>query len=168
MSKGKTGHPEIDARNAFNGADGLVFFIEPPELLGIDRKRAFDKALTKAAFGVGVKALIKNLLDIRTAFNKQEMAEVGHLITTQIATASNIHERSEATLEICALFMNEESEDRTKVPTDAQVEEKITNWNNAGIPYSFFVHCAGTFNDTLRALYKAASPSSPARAKSKP
>jgi hypothetical protein len=167
MSKGKIGHPPIDARNAFAGADGRVFFIEPPELLGIDRKRAFDQGLTTAAFGVGVKGLIKNLLDIRTAFNKQEMAEVGHLITTQIATASNINARSDATLQICALFMNEEKEDRTKVPTDAQIEDKITNWNNAGIPYSFFVHCAGTFNDTLRALYKAASPSSPAKAKVK-
>jgi hypothetical protein len=167
MSKGKTGHPEIDARNAFKGADGRTFFIELPELLGIDRKRAFDKALTTAAFGVGVKGMIKNLLAMREAFNKQEMAEVGHLITTQIKTATNINERSEATLEICTLFMNEEGEDRNKVPTEAQTEDKITCWNNAGIPYSFFVHCAGTFNDTLRALYKAASPSSPARARLK-
>lgn len=166
--KPKTIHivnPSISDCNSFKGASGTEYFIETPELQGIDRKRAFDHALTTAAFGQGVKGLIGNLLKIKDAFNKQEMAEVGHLITTQLEVAGNIQDRSDATLNACAIFINTEHEDRTKPPTDAEVVRKIQDWNDAGIPFSFFVACAGTFNDMLKALYATGSPSSPANKK---
>ena len=162
MSKVKTiKEPKISAKNSFRGASGKEYFIEAPELLGIDRKRAFDVALTKAAFGQGTKALISNLLKIKNAFNKSELAEVGHLITTQLEVAQKIQDRSDATLEACAIFINTKEEDRTAEPTEAEVVEKIQDWNDAGIPFSFFVECAGTFSDTLKALYSTGSPSSP-------
>ena len=160
--------PEIDERNSFKGASGREYFIEPSDLLGIDRKRAFDIAVTKLAFGQDTRALIRNLLAIKEAFNKSDLAEVGHLIQTQISVASAIHERNDATLEICALFMNTKEENRITAPTDAEVREKIKDWNDAGIPFSFFVTCAGTFSDTLRALLQSSIPSSPGKGKSKP
>lgn len=157
--------PKLDRRNSFKGGSGKEYFIEVPEILGIERRRAFDGLLSTAAFGVGTKGLISGFLKIKDAFNKMQLTEVGHLITTQLNTASNIHSRSDAVLNICTLFINEKDEDRTKVPTDAEMEEKITDWNAAGIPYSFFDSCARTFNDTLRALLEASSPSSPGAAK---
>jgi hypothetical protein len=166
MARSKTiKKPVLDDRNAFQGASGKEYLIEPPEDLGIDRKRAFDGALTKCAFGQDTKSLIRNMVAIKNAFNKQEMAEVGHLIHTQLSVASAIHERRDAVLEICALFMNTKDEDRNKPPTDAQIAEKIQDWNDAGIPFSFFVNSAGTFSDTLRAVLEGSTPSSPGRAK---
>lgn len=167
MAKTKIEAPKTGARNAFKGGSGIEYLIEPPELLGIERKREFDKLLTEAAFGVGTKGLIAGILQIKEAFNKMQLTDVGHHVTTMLSTASKIHERSEATLRLCTLFMNTKEEDRTEAPTDAQMEEKIADWNAAGIPYNFFVTCAGTFNDTLKALYAAGSPSSPGKAKGK-
>lgn len=153
--------PKVSDGNSFKGASGKIYTIEPPELLGIERRRTFDGVMTRAAFGQGTKGLIASILAMKKAFNKSELAEVGHQITTHLSITTKIHERSDATLEACCLFINTADEDRTIPPTDAQVADKIKDWNDAGIPYAFFVNCAGTFNDTLKALYEAGSPSSP-------
>lgn len=160
----------IDDQNRIMGGKNkdVPYVIEPPELLGIRRNEEFDALATEAYFGRDPKALLKHLLELKKEYNDRDLSRCGLWIENQIAAVGQINERTNATLRICALFINAEGEDRNAAPTEAQARKKIDDWADAGIPFPFLKSCAATFSDMLAKLYESGSPSSPPPTQQRP
>lgn len=134
--------------------------IHTPEEIGIHRMVEFSKEAVRMAYGHDMASMIASHLKIKKLLNELKFADCAVEVHNQLHRLGDLNQNRDATLWACTLFVCTSDENRTKIPTDADRNLKIEHWNNAGIPYSFFVRSLGTFDRTLKALYEIPTPTS--------
>lgn len=160
--------PELGPDVGFDGVniepDGtqttVRYRIHVPEEVGILRMTQFNKECIRIAYGVDLADLIQSHLKQKTLLNETKFYDLVVENNNILHRLGDINADRDPKLWACALFICDTKEDLLKVPTDAERAMKIQHWNNAGIPYAFFIRSLGTFNRTLKALYESTTRSS--------
>lgn len=172
MAKRRTANkaPDLGPDVGFDGkaVDGegriinVRYRIQTPEEIGIIRMVAFNKEMVRVAYGHDIADVIRGHLKMKEQLNGNKLFDAVVELNNLMHRLGDINQERDAKLMGCTLFINTEDEDLTKVPAEADRNRKIQHWNDAGIPYSFFLRSLGTFSNTLRVLFDSTTRSSQA------
>lgn len=119
----------IDLEGGVFMANGKKYFIEGQ--LTIARYMEFQVFEKELGFGVTFQSLFNGLNELWGYLNKMQFAEASVKVNDMIRGCAKIEEREPAVLKICALYINEENEDRFTI-TDDMITNKIRDWKTEG------------------------------------
>jgi hypothetical protein len=71
----------------------------------------------------------------------------------------NWKERHDPVMSLCALYINEEHEDRRDI-SEEQIKAKVADWKEAGIAYDFFLLLASALLKAQKAFWNDSTPTS--------
>ena len=117
-------------------ANGNKYYIQ--KSLTIERYKAYQKMQIEVGFGLGFAGMISMLQKIYKLVNEQKFADAAVSINNTLSSVSGMDQREDPVIILCALFINREDEDVTKVD-DNVITEKINDWKTEGIPMDFFL-----------------------------
>lgn len=117
-------------------ANGNKYYIH--KSLTIERYKAYQKMQIEVGFGLGFAGMIAMLQKIYKFVNEQKFADAAVAINNTLTSVSGMDQREDPVLILCALFINREDEDITKIE-DNILTEKINDWKVEGIPMDFFL-----------------------------
>jgi hypothetical protein len=143
----------IPGSKEFYGISGKKYFIET----GINRKRyrMFKEAQIKLGYGFDFKGLFDIFEAIYEAVPNNRTNDIAvHARDGMQAVADVMDGREEPIIEICALFINTEDEDRT-IMNDEIIRAKAEDWNDIEME-SFFL-LALSFIPNFADVYKRLS-----------
>lgn len=113
------------------GTSGRKYYIESE--LSIDRFTEFEKLQSHVGFGVDFDGIVNKLNDAYDKLNKSKPMDAGIIIHNLLnGIIMRMENRNHPVLEMCALFINEENEDRVKYSLDA-INKKIDDWKEYDI-----------------------------------
>jgi len=108
------------------GASKKEYFIESE--LSIVRFQEFEKLQSHVGFGVDFSGLVNKLKDAFEYLNKSKPADAAIVIHNAMnGIVQKLENRTHPIMEMCALFINEENEDRTEFNKD-KIKQKIDDW----------------------------------------
>jgi hypothetical protein len=129
-------------------ANGRNYIIE--KKISIARRMECDKLLVEVTGGGN---LGENFTDWRKVYdlcNEKKFADIAVLAHNRMEGVKKWQERHDPVLALCALFINEENEDRRLISKE-MIDAKIKDWDTAGIEYAFFLTMAGGLLKSLMA-----------------
>jgi hypothetical protein len=130
--------------------------LTPDDHLPLVRAQNLRVRLVMVGHDAGLESQMAQLEQARQALNRAQpdyvaAAAVIHSMQMAITKATRVFPFP---AEAACLFIVEEGEDLTKLPTDAQMHGKMECWNDAGIhPMDFFFLCmnwATGWNESMR------------------
>lgn len=107
------------------GKSGKVYMIESS--LSVERYVHFQLYEKEMAYGLTVKGLFDNLKALYELNNKMKFADMAVKLNDLMRGVVKIQERQPAILKICALYINEEGEDRSTCKQD-MIDAKVKDW----------------------------------------
>lgn len=132
---------KIDLEKGIFQANGKTYFIESS--LTIERYVEFQILEKELGFGVSFKAMFDGLNELWGYLNKMQFAEAAVKLNNMLRGMAKIEEKEPAVLKICALYINEESEDRSVITQD-MITHKIQDWKAEGYDMRDFFQLAFT------------------------
>lgn len=120
-------------------ANGKTYFIETS--MSIERYCEFQILEKELTYGMSFEKMMDYLKQIYKMLDKQQFAASAVMIDQMIRGVAKVQEREPVVLKICALFINEENEDRSKWSNDLIVR-KIEDWKLEGISMNSFFSLA--------------------------
>lgn len=154
---------KIDFAEGKFEANGKTYFIE--ETISVARYKYYIMFQTEAGYGCTFTQMMENWEKVYELANKMRFADVAVIANEMKNAIGGFGTRKHPAIAICALFCNTENEDR-KTISEQLLNEKLNDWEEAGIDvYSFFV-LAGTlvnglataWNDLLSEAKEPATP----------
>lgn len=131
-------------------ANGKTYYIE--ETISVERYKYYIMFQTEAAYGCDFAAMMKKWDEVWEMANKMRFADIVIIAHEMRNAIGGFGTRKHPAIAICALFCNTENEDRTKI-SEQLLNEKLKDWEEAGIDvYSFFV-LAGTLVNGLASVW---------------
>lgn len=133
-------------------ANGKKYLIE--DRISQRRYPRYLEAQIRLGLGVSFQQTFDRLQDLYEAINQQRFADSA-VITRDLmqGLADEIDGREPAIIELCAMFINEENEDRRYI-TDAQIKQKAKDWELEGIEMESFFLLALSFIPGFVSAYK--------------
>lgn len=116
-------------------ANGKKYTIE--KLISIERYTKFQQFEIEAAFSATFKNLFDTLNNTYELLNKGKLADASVNVYNAMKGVHEISNKEPYVLKYCALFINEENEDR-RVITDEMISQKIADWQEEGLPVQDF------------------------------
>lgn len=105
----------------------------------------------------GIPQIFQNALDTRNALNKVQWVDAALANERIVAGLGRVDEKQSYALQVCTLFINRENEDLRKWSQEA-ADDKISDWNDAGIDAGFFLIFAARSVPGFIAAYGEGSP----------
>lgn len=136
-------------------ANGKKYFIESE----ISHKR-WNHYLVESvalAFGMTVPEIANSFIEIFNLTNEEgcRKGDIAVISRDAIKGLEMIEKRDKApVVRLCALFFNEEKEDRRTI-TEDMIQRKIDDWDEEGIDMNSFFRFALAFIPNFKALYEA-------------
>lgn len=135
---------KIDLEKGWFMAAGKKYVIETQ--FSIERYAMYQRLQIEAGFGVAFKDMFDNWERVVTLANALKFSEIVILAYNMSRGMLKLEEKEPLMLKMCALFINEENEDRRSI-TDDMVTEKINDWKEEGYAIeSFFQLALNTIN----------------------
>ena len=136
-------------------ANGKKYLLESK--ISIARKMECDKLIVEVTGGGNMGENFNDWKKVYELCNDKKFADIAVLAHNRMEGAKKWKEKHDPVLALCALFINEENEDR-RIISDEMIVAKINDWKAAGIEYAFFLTMA---NGLLKNLIASWSDSSP-------
>lgn len=136
-------------------ANGKRYHIESS--ISIARKIECDKLIIEVTGGGNMGENFSDWKKVYELCNDKKFADIAVLAHNRMEGVKKWQERHDPVLSLCALFINEESEDR-RVITNEMIRQKIADWEAEGIEYAFFLTMG---KGLLKKLMKSWSDTSP-------
>ncbi len=116
--------------------------------LSIERYKEYERLQHHVVFGADAASLVKTLKDIFDLLNKSKPADAAVVINNVLDGVSYQadEKRRHPIMYLCGLFINKENED-INTYNQANSEAKIQDWENAGIPMSFFFRISNSLTN---------------------
>jgi hypothetical protein len=135
---GATVLKEIDFKDGSFMANGKKYYIE--STLSYGRWMEYEKLQIEIGFGIQISDMFEKLKECYELLNNSKFADSAVYIRDMMTgVAHNIDSRTPAVLQMCALFVNHENEDR-RVYDSKLMDAKIQDWIDEGISMqSFFL-----------------------------
>ncbi len=124
------------ALNQVFEANGNKYYVS--KSLTVERYKAYQKMQIEVGFGIGFAGVVNVLKKAYEQLNKQQFADAAVTLHNTLNSIAGLDEREHPVLVLCALFINRENEDLTKVD-DSVLLAKIEDWKASGIPMDFFL-----------------------------
>ncbi len=140
-------------------ANGKTYFIE--SRISIARRMECDKLLIEITGGGNMGENFNDWRKVYDLCNDKKFADIAVLAHNRMEGVKKWKERHDPVLAICALFINEENEDRRFI-TDETIKAKIRDWQEAGIEYDFFSKLAEMLLQKLIVNWKSIFPNTSA------
>jgi len=131
-------------------ANGVKYFIESK--ISFERFSMYQKLQMACAFGVEFYQMYEAIEKIYNSADKMKLNEVviiSHNILNGIKTYD---QRPLAALQLCAMFINSEDEDR-RIINDDMVDKKIKDWQSEGLDITPFFQLAASSMRNFAAVY---------------
>lgn len=119
---------------SFN-ANGKKYTIE--QSISFERYKLYQKLQIECGYDVSFYGMFEALQKLYALQNEGKLADAAVLTHNLMSGISNIDKRQVPVLEMCALFINTETEDR-KIITQEIVDAKIKDWQEEGIAVDYF------------------------------
>lgn len=136
-------------------ANGKKYQIESS--ISIARKIECDKLIIEVTGGGNMGENFSDWKKVYELCNDKKFADIAVLAHNRMEGVKKWQERHDPVLSLCALFINEEIEDR-RVITNEMIRQKISDWEAEGIEYAFFLTMG---KGLLKNLMKSCSDTSP-------
>lgn len=135
---GATVLKEIDFKEGSFTANGKKYYIETT--LSYARWMEYEKLQVEIGFGLQISTMFDKLKECYQLLNENRFADSAVFIRDMMTgVANNIDSRTPTVLQMCALFINHENEDR-RVYDNKLMDNKIQDWIDEGISMqSFFL-----------------------------
>lgn len=117
-------------------ANGKTYFLETK--ISIDRKILCDKLMVELGSGFPISEQVPRLKEAYEAANKGRLADCCVMLHNLMSGIKTWERQEDTVMRIAALYINHKEEDRRFI-TDAQIADKIKDWQEAGIEYGFFI-----------------------------
>lgn len=144
-----------DAKELSFMANGKKYLLE--KKISIARKIECDKLLIEVTGGGNMG---ENFADWRKVYdlcNDKKFADIAVLAHNRMEGVKKWQERHDPVLALCALFINEENEDRRLISAE-MIKAKIADWETEGVEYAFFLTMANGLLKNLKAGWSDISP----------
>jgi len=133
----------IDFKKGEFEANGKTYYIE--KSLSIERQMYYSKLEPKLTFGTNFETLHNTLGTCINLINDSKLVQAYHgLHNIHSMIGNKLEDRYDVSLEICALFINTEEENRAEL-NDKKLKSKIDDWKKEGYDYDDFFICALNF-----------------------
>lgn len=152
----------IDFSKKYFECDGSKFFVE--DTLSFERYQKLEEFSLEFGFSASFADIFKVLRKIWDNHNKLNFADNAVLLHNLMKGIVDLEQKkSPVSLRICALFINEENEDRTEY-NEAKMQSKIDRWGKE-LDINPFFHLAvslvqgylSAYEITLRAISERAA-----------
>lgn len=110
-------------------ANGKKYLIE--STLSIERYAMYQDIEIESGFGMSFKDLFNNQKKAYELLNQGKMADAAVLLYNNMQGFAKLEQKEPFILKYCALFINEEHEDRTIISED-MITNKIQDWRKEG------------------------------------
>ena len=120
-------------------ANGKTYAIE--KKISIARKIECDKLIIEVTGGGNMGENFSDWKKVYELCNDKKFADIAVLAHNRMEGVKKWQERHDPVLALCALFINEENEDR-RIVSDEIIKAKIKDWEAEGIEYAFFLTMA--------------------------
>lgn len=127
-------------------ANGITYHIETA--LSIERFCEYQILEKEAGMGLSFKKLFEGLKDLWELMNNIQFAEAAVKLDNMMRGIAKLEEREPTLLKICALFINAEGEDKTKINGD-MITKKINDWKTEYDVKDFFTLALNTVDGFL-------------------
>lgn len=111
-------------------ANGKTFNVETS--MSFERYRVYQKLEIQLGYQAGFYGLFEDIKKIYALCNDSKVADIAVLSHNILSGIKTVDERTLPALEMCALFINEDSEDR-KTINDDMISAKIADWEAEGL-----------------------------------
>lgn len=135
-------------------ANGKIYYIESG--MSIERYFMYEMLQIELGYQVSFKSMFDNLTRMYDLLNKMKFADSAVIVHNLLTGIKDIEKRRIPALQMCALFVNEENEDR-KVITDEMVERKIADWEAEGLDIIPFFQLATSSMPGFSVAYNGVS-----------
>lgn len=118
-------------KQEIKGVSGKTYFIEKD--VGVVRFQEFEKLQAHVGFGLDFQAVFNKLKDMYADLNKSKPADAAIKVHNLMNGISmRLEDRNHPIMELCALFINEEDEDRSEFDRD-KMSRKIDDWKEYSV-----------------------------------
>lgn|SRR5690606_28539009 len=115
--------------------NGKIYYIESN--LSIARFCEYQIMEKEAGFGTTFKAIFDELHSLYDLMNNTKFVEASIKLHNLVTGVSRLQDKEPVLLKMCALFINEENEDRTTITND-DIVRKIDDWKKEYEVNGFF------------------------------
>lgn len=140
-------------------ANGKKYFIESS--LSIERYAKYEEIETELGFGRGFAQVFDEVRAAMDDINKQKQGDAYVKLYNLVNGVQQLEIKKPSVFRFCALFINEENEDRATI-TDDVINQKINDWQAEGLDYepffSFAINSLSGFKDRYRKLIQGTLP----------
>lgn len=148
----------IDFETGVFTANGTQYRVEGATT--IERYAELQILEKEMGYGMTFKGMYDRMEKLYSMLNKSRFADCAVLVNDMMRGIVKVQERQPIILKICALFINEENEDRT-VLTQDMIDKKIADWKAEGIDMRDFFTVASSsvngFSDVYRTVTRIIS-----------
>lgn len=121
-------------------ANGKKYFIE--DKLSYNRWLLYQKLEIELTFDISFSGMFNKLTETYALLNQQRFADASVCVRDlMFGIANNIDKRTHPAYALCALFINQEDEDRTDI-SETIIKAKIEDWNTEGYSVQSFFSIA--------------------------
>lgn len=136
-------------------ANGKTYVIE--KKISIARKIECDKLIIEVTAGGNMGENFSDWKKVYELCNDKKFADIAVLAHNRMEGVKKWQDRHDPVMALCALFINEEKEDRRIISTE-MIKAKITDWEVEGIEYAFFLTMAKGLLKNLTGNWSDISP----------
>jgi len=144
-----------EAKTLLFKANGKTYVIE--KKISIARKIECDKLIIEVTAGGNMGENFSDWKKVYELCNDKKFADIAVLAHNRMEGVKKWQDRHDPVMALCALFINEESEDRRIISTE-MIKAKITDWEAEGIEYAFFLTMAKGLLKNLTGNWSDISP----------
>lgn len=106
-------------------ANGKKYIVE--STLSVNRYIEYQQLELMAGVGMNFQEVIRGLNEVKEQMNKAQFVDASVKLHNMIIGIADIPRKEPNLLKLCALFINEENEDRSTI-TPERISQKIEDW----------------------------------------
>lgn len=135
---------QIDIQNKSFQANGKTYVIETGDI-SIDRWAKYEELCLEMQYGTDQVAMFQKWKQVTELANELKFSDIAVLAYNMQNGMVQVMSREPVALKLCALFINEENENRAVI-TDDMISKKIKDWREEGYSVGPFFQLALVFS----------------------
>lgn len=151
----------IDIQQKSFKANGKTYYIEPGDI-AIERYAKYEELSLELQYGVSQAEMFANWKQVTQLANELKFSDIAVLANNMQNGLVQLMDRQNTALKMCALFINEEQEDRGRI-SDDMISNKINDWQEEGYTVGPFFQLALAFSGLIKEISSKLSKESLAR-----
>ncbi|GEM67558.1 hypothetical protein SMI01S_11640 [Sphingobacterium mizutaii NBRC 14946 = DSM 11724] len=139
-------------------ANGKNYQIETGDI-SIERWSKYEEFTLELQYGVSQTEMFQNWMKVTQLANELKFTDIAVLANNMQNGLMNVFDRQIVALKICALFINEEKENRGIISDDI-INNKINDWSEEGFSIGPFFQLALGFSRLINQISSTLTPES--------